>query len=317
MCIALLPVDFSKTLAAIHEFTREGMLYHLGLYANSVRPFNETLLSYSRQQSRNLATAMSGSTTILAEPSFQTGSRNAMVLTIPVKQGYQMSRDNIVLFDGDPLKTMKEAYEAKLAEGMRGSRGFRSKSLSFSPYIDIFEVGAYTVCLTNSLYNLDHILSEWDITGVASASQELLDSFDSAVPSGYTYLVAIFNPEAGVEFTSQTIGWYYPPANQDLLVIPGLDCHTGKHFSVEDLVARDHLLFFSSEELTEEHGGISISYDSGFSEGQLQYLPKRVKAVKVSQQTRNGDFVLSRKTLFADDSFQLGQEQLRYEVVNL
>jgi|GEM_PF-6312625 len=316
MCVALLPVDFSKTLAAIHEFSLEGTRYHLGLYANSVEPFNQPAPDYRGFQSRSLATAVSCTTTMLTERAAQTNARNAMVLMIPVMQGYQMSRDNIILFDANPLRKMKEAYEAKLAEGMPRERGLMSKSLSFSPYMEIFEAGAYTVCLTNSLYNLDCVLSEWSITGVASASSALLQSFDSAVPAGYTYLVAIFNPEAGEEFTSQTIGWYYPPANKDLLVVPGLDCHTGQHFSVNEIVKRDHLLFFSSEELTEEHGGIFISYDSELSE-QLQYLPKRVKAVKVSGQTRNGDFVLSRDVLFTDDSFQLGQEQLRYEVVNV
>lgn len=176
----------------------------------------------------------------------------------------------------------------------------RAKGLSFavtrdSSHVLVFDYGLYTVVLAKNAKDIPDALTRVPAERRPEVNQELFDYYDGTFPNWSIALCCFNNAEAQV---SQPMLMWYKPKYPNLVILPGLDCHTGKIPDKHHLVEVDHRIILSDYQMQE---GQDVYYsDPGAAEIQ-DYLPRLVIGNRYIKPLKNGDFVFSREDVLNSD----------------
>lgn len=255
-CCSLAPAHFANTRGLAAEVERDGKVYHLLGYQNSVE---------------NLKSSKSGA------------SGNALFLPIPAKPGTMSSKS---ILDTSSCPHMLTDIQNAVMPISRGGGG-KSKSMPASRPVEVFEHGIYTIVLAQDARDIQPALAKVPANKRPAMPAEIFSAYQRWYP-GWTFALCCFDVKQ--ETAAEPMLWAYQPLHPDRLFFPALDAHSGKAPNLDAEVDVDHLIFASSHRMK---GGSVVRYsDRSISDEMKSWLPKTAIGGGYTQPMPNGDFVM-------------------------
>jgi hypothetical protein len=97
---------------------------------------------------------------------------------------------------------------------------------------------------------------------------------------------------------SQPMLMWYKPQHQHLVILPGLDCHTGKIPDMRHPVEVDHRIILSDYQMQQ---GQDVYYSDPGAAEIMDYLPHKVIGTRYIKPLKNGDFIYNREDVLSGD----------------
>lgn len=169
------------------------------------------------------------------------GKLNAMILAIPgeTKQEWFYDTTKYKNFLDDIIKQ---------SDYVEDYLGIRSRGLSKGLTLSYFQVGMYSVFLSNSLEEI--------ISSINSQKQDKLEikeellNFFSNHYKGWNFAVCMFDTNKTID--AQPIAFEYTPFVDDSIYFPTMDAHTGNAPDLNGLVDVDHTFIYEHTGKSEE-----------------------------------------------------------------
>ena len=160
------------------------------------------------------------------------GKPNAMILPIPGETKPEWFHNTETYKDFLDEITEKCAFERYFPMlSMRSAKGILQK----------FELGMYSVGLSNNFEGIQQFLSELPENKRPEVSEELQKFFKEKY-AGWSFAICTFDSEKTID--AQPIAFEYKPFAFDLLYFPTMDGHDGKAPEIGDLVNSDHTFIY-------------------------------------------------------------------------
>src|SRR5690349_14845741 len=221
---------------------------------------------------------------------------NAMLLHLP-SLGVKSSQFIGVGRHGDVLSRMVDAVRPVAAEA-------DIEWMDSGCAAEVFEHDIYTVVLAGDPTQITAALAQVPAHKRPVVNPELFEFYRDVFPCHTVALCCFDNTE---EQRAKPLLIWYEPIDQDRIVLPALDCHTGAVPDRDVLVPRDHWLLFGSDETVQEWGE-PVEYAAGMRHSLRALLPDRVTGIEIAGElTANGDFAISLADLHRNDLTKIEQ----------
>jgi hypothetical protein len=212
---------------------------------------------------------------------------NALMLHFPAME---MTQANFI-DTTDCRYIFRDLKQATMPEPVRRGGGTRSMSWT-SKAPEVFDHGIYTVILAQDARDIPNALRQVPVEKRPTISAELCDFYASYRPSWPIALCCFNNAEAK---KADPILVWYKPKNPNVLVAPGLDCHTGGVPDLRNAVDVDHNIYFASDEMV---GGHEVNYLDHSTRNRLAgFLPRRAIGFRMNGMHPNGDFAVTHQQI--------------------
>ena len=174
-------------------------------------------------------------------------SGNAMLLAIPARSG-SMTSKNVV--DTSTCIDVFDGYVEAVAPSMPVAAGrmIASSGPPRAPRVEVFDAaGIYTVVLADAAAAIPGALSRVPDNKRPALNPALFDAYARWYP-GWTFALCCFDSrEAG---KAHPLVWWYEPLDENRLILPALDCHTGDVPNLNARVTIDHVIAVGSTRMS-------------------------------------------------------------------
>jgi hypothetical protein len=165
--------------------------------------------------------------------------------------------------------------------------------------VEVFEHDIYTVVLAERATDILRALTRVPERKRPMVSRELLTFYADCFPRHPVALCCFDNTEVT---QAKPLMLWYQPLDEDRLVLPAIDCHTGAAPDLAADVPADHTVIFATDRATEGWGE-PVHYSQG---GQMRdelraFLPSHVLGERFTDTLPNGDFVITHEDLMRGD----------------
>jgi hypothetical protein len=165
-------------------------------------------------------------------------------------------------------------------------------SLSTGPSVEVFDHGIYTVVLAKNARDIPKALERVPSAKRPDISGELCE-FYATYRHGWPIALCCFDNKQAQK--AQPIFVWYKPMNWNVLIAPGIDCHTGAVPDMQAKVHVDHRLFFAVQGM---RNGRKVNYSDHVTREQMRdFLPEFAVGVELNDQRINGDFVVKHSEI--------------------
>lgn len=213
---------------------------------------------------------------------------NAMILHFPSAEA--MTQANFIKHNAPNIHTdMWNAAEPKRLTREINSFGV-GKSLVFNHDI-------YTVVLAANAREIPKVLSLVPEDRRPNMNSQLFDYYDQNF-SNWSIALCCFNTQQAQEALPMLV--WYKPRWPHLMILPGVDCHTGGIPNHNDMVDVDHKIILGDHMMTASEGS-QVDYTDPGSDAIRDFLPRRVIGHYLNGKMRNGDFVYNRDHVLNGD----------------
>jgi hypothetical protein len=202
---------------------------------------------------------------------------NAMILPLPATR---IGPDNAV--DTRPFRTFLEDLREATRRPIPPSFGApRAQGLDIEEDAAVFDVGSYTVVLSESPRAVLGALSQVPADKRPALNDRMLDAFARYYP-GWAVAVCCWSGDLQPE----PLLWWYEPRYPEWLFAPALDAHDGNPSDLRATVQVDHYVAFGSA-LQPQGQPVRYRDDAGAFRS---LLPSMVRGTYLLGGMRNGDF---------------------------
>lgn len=253
MCCAMEPAEFKGTMVAVivKNHPVHGLI-HVVLYQN-------TAINFAK-------------------------GPNAMILHFPAAE--IMTRANVIDMGEctDVLKKMVRVLNPPRPRSLtRATYGSMVIGAS-APRVEVFEHDIYTIAIGEAR-GIPEALATIREDRRPAPNEPLFSFYDSEFPD-YSTMEACFDNRQ--VYQAKPLAVWYKPMDEDRLVLPSLDCHTGGVPDVNADVWVDHWVIVGYDDMD---GGKQFDPSYG-CEGLSGFLPTRINGLRLSRYAPNGDFVI-------------------------
>jgi hypothetical protein len=165
--------------------------------------------------------------------------------------------------------------------------------------VEVFEHDIYTVVLADRAADIPRALERVPERKRPMVSRELLAFYSDCFPRHPVALCCFENTEA---MKAKPLMLWYRPLDEERLVLPAIDCHTG---AVPDLGARvrsDHTVIFATDRAIDGWGEpVSYSQAGQMRHALRAFLPEHVVGERFTETLPNGDFAIAHDDLARGD----------------
>jgi hypothetical protein len=186
---------------------------------------------------------------------------NAMLLHLP-SPGVKSSQFIGVGRHGDVLSRMVDAVRPVAAAA-------DMQWMDAGGTVEVFEHDIYTVVLAGDPTQATAALARVPAHKRPVVNPELFEFYRDVFPCHSVALCCFDNAEAK---RAKPLLIWYEPIDQNRIVLPALDCHTGAIPDCDALVRRDHWLLCGSDE-NEQEWGEPVDYPAGMRHSLRAFLP--------------------------------------------
>jgi hypothetical protein len=220
---------------------------------------------------------------------------NAMLLHLPAKKVTSAQ----FLDMGNCDRVLRDMATAAVPTLGMGRSLSRAVDWMDGRRVEVFEHDIYTVVLADRATDIPHALERVPERKRPAVSRELLTFYADHFPHHPVALCCFDNTEVT---QAKPLMLWYRPLDEERLVVPAIDCHTG---SVPDLgahVLSDHTVIFATDRAIEGWGE-PVSYSQA---GQMRhelraFLPEQVLGERFAEFLPNGDFAITHDDLVRGD----------------
>ncbi|MBR7827606.1 hypothetical protein KDK95_14910 [Actinospica sp. MGRD01-02] len=215
---------------------------------------------------------------------------NAMLLHLSAKS--VSSRQFLRVGSADRvLHSMVDAVRPIPAGPTLGTRG--PIAIAAAPRVEIFQHDIYTVVLAHNAAHIPDALERVEPRKRPALNRDLFDFYADLYPGQPIVLCCFDNKDAA---DAKPLMLWYEPRDEDRLVLPAIDCHTGAIPDLDSNVLTDHWLLFGSDR-ADWLWGEKVHYGRKPSPKLLEYLPPRVMGWHFDETMPNGDFAIAHDDL--------------------
>ncbi|MCD0449933.1 hypothetical protein LO762_12135 [Actinocorallia sp. API 0066] len=159
--------------------------------------------------------------------------------------------------------------------------------------VQVFRHDIYTVVLAENAADITAALGRVEPSRRPALNPELFDFYAAAFPDHAVALCCFDNAEAAA---AKPLLLWYRPLDDDRLVLPAIDCHTGAVPDLDAVVHTDHWVLFGSDE-TDPDWGTPVTYRDRLRSRLRAFLPDRVVGRRFQEPLPNGDFAITHTDL--------------------
>lgn len=171
--------------------------------------------------------------------------------------------------------------------------------MEFGGRVEVFEHDVYTVVLADRATDIPHALERVPERERPLVNRELLAFYEGSFPRHPVALCCFDNTEAAQ--AKPLLLWYHP-LDEERLVLPAIDCHTGAAPDLMASVSTDHTVVFATDAAAEDWGAPVFYEQAGQMRHQLRaFLPERVMGARFTEMLPNGDFAIAHEDLVRGD----------------
>ena len=165
--------------------------------------------------------------------------------------------------------------------------------------VEVFEHDIYTVVLADRAADIHRALERVPERKRPVVSRELLAFYGDCFPGHPVALCCFDNTQA---IDAKPLMLWYRPLDEERLVLPAIDCHTGAAPDLSANVWTDHTVIFATDRATDGWGE-PVSYSqAGEMRHELRaFLPERVLGERFAEMLPNGDFAIAHDDLVRGD----------------
>ncbi|MFD7611983.1 hypothetical protein [Streptomyces sp. NPDC059828] len=219
---------------------------------------------------------------------------NAMLLHLPTQgvgpEHFLPVRDR----DRDVLHRMVVAVQLLSEDGAAVMDWMEAPP---APAVQVFEHDVYTVLLAADPTLIPEALGRVPRHKRPNLEPGLFAFYAEHFPAHTIALCCFDNAQAQ---QAKPLLLWYEPHDPDELVLPALDCHTGRAPDLDAEVEVDHWVVFSTDEAPDDWGA-PVDYQVRTRRRLREYLPALVVGKHFEGRLPNGDFALSHADLLAGD----------------
>lgn len=217
---------------------------------------------------------------------------NAMLLHLPARS--VTSRQFLpVGRAGRVLHSMVDA----VTPVMRGMGADGNAWMGAGAHVEVFQHDIYTIVLAECAADIPAALERVEPRKRPALNRDLFGFYADSFP-GYPVALCCFdNAEAA---KSRPLMLWYRPLDEDRLVLPAIDCHTGDVPDLSADVPVDHWILFGSDHAGGDWG-VPVDYGGEPRRKLLDFLPARVIGKHVTGALPNGDFAIASDDLLRAD----------------
>jgi len=165
--------------------------------------------------------------------------------------------------------------------------------------VEVFEHDIYAVVLADRAADFPRALERVPERKRPVVSRELLAFYGDCFPSHPVALCCFDNIEA---VHAKPLMLWYRPLDEERLVLPAIDCHTGSAPDLEASVGTDHTVIFATDHATDGWGEpISYSQTGQMRHDLRAFLPEQVLGERFTEMLPNGDFAIAHDDLIRGD----------------
>lgn len=210
---------------------------------------------------------------------------NCMLLHFPCRE--PMTEKNVIATT-DFKGYVDDIEEALWPQRMLGgSKGFDRSLSCDSAVVHIFDVGVYTIVMSQSIeaaYNALNLVRADRRPKIKPS----LKSFYASKLSDNCFAYCCFNNREARK-AAPLLFWYYPK-NKNVGVLPAVDSHDGNEPNIGEFVETDHKIIFGSQ--LDNPGMSKVWYGNKIPKQHEWLVPKYVIGRRYFQPTKNGDFLI-------------------------
>ena len=165
--------------------------------------------------------------------------------------------------------------------------------------VEVFEHDIYTVVLADRATDIPRALERVPERKRPIVSRELLAFYADYFPRYPVALCCFDNTEAT---QAKPLMLWYRPLDEDRLVLPAIDCHTGQVPNLDASVLTDHTVIFATDRAIEGWGEPVTYSQAGQMRHDLRaFLPAHVLGGQIQEVLPNGDFAIDHDDLIRGD----------------
>jgi hypothetical protein len=167
--------------------------------------------------------------------------------------------------------------------------------MEYGGQVEVFEHDIYTVVLADHATDIPHALERLPERKRPQVNRELLAFYEDTFPRHPIALCCFDNAEAA---QAKPLMLWYHPLDEERLVLPAIDCHTGAAPDLRASVSTDHTVVFATDDAAEDWGS-PVLYEQpwGMRHTLRAFLPKRVMGARFNEFLPNGDFAITHEDL--------------------
>ena len=161
--------------------------------------------------------------------------------------------------------------------------------------VEVFEHDVYTVVLADRASDIPRALGLVPERKRPRVNPELLAFYEGCFPHHPVVLCCFDNADA--KQAKPLMLWYHP-LDEERLVLPAIDCHTGAAPDLRATVLTDHTVVFATDAAPEGWGNpVGYRQAKKMREKLRAFLPERVMGARFSEMLPNGDFAIAHDDL--------------------
>jgi hypothetical protein len=159
----------------------------------------------------------------------------------------------------------------------------------------VFDHDIYTIVLAADPTAITAALQQVPDRRRPVVHPDLFDFYATVFPL-HTIALCCFDNRDAVQ--AKPLMLWYEPLDPQRIVVPAVDCHTGRAPDLSATVRRDHCLVFGTVQAGDGWGH-PIEYAPGMRHSLRAFLPDRIIGRIVRDDTANGDFAITSEDLLA------------------
>jgi hypothetical protein len=159
----------------------------------------------------------------------------------------------------------------------------------------VFDHDIYTIVLAADATAIPAALQRVPEHRRPVVSPDLFGFYASVFPL-HTIALCCFDNRDAVR--AKPLMLWYEPLDPQRIVVPAVDCHTGRAPDLAASVRRDHCLVFGTDQ-ARDGWGYPVEYAPGMRHRLRAFLPGRIIGRIVRGDTANGDFAITSEDLLA------------------
>ncbi|MBR7839432.1 hypothetical protein KDL01_39600 [Actinospica durhamensis] len=165
--------------------------------------------------------------------------------------------------------------------------------------VEVFEHDIYTVVLAERATDIARALDRVPEHKRPTISGELLEFYADCFPRHPVALCCFDNTEAR---QAKPLLLWYRPLDEERLVLPAIDCHTGSAPDLRASVRADHTVVLATDRAASEWGEPVRYSQAGQIRHELRaFLPTEVRGERFAHVLPNGDFAIAHDDLIRGD----------------
>jgi hypothetical protein len=165
--------------------------------------------------------------------------------------------------------------------------------------VEVFEHDIYTVVLADRATDIPRALDRVPERKRPVVSSELLAFYADCFP-GYPVALCCFDNAEAIQ--AKPLMLWYRPLDEERLILPAIDCHTGAVPDLEASVRTDHTVIFATDRAIEGWGEPVAYSQAGRMRHELRaFLPEQVLGERFTELLPNGDFAIAHDDLVRGD----------------